>query len=50
VFAANLLRYQLLSRTKAGRTVLERWGERSRRKILRRYFGDQDPDVGRLAL
>jgi hypothetical protein len=50
VLAANVVRYQLLSRTKAGRSVLERWGERSRRKILRRYFGDQVPDVGRLAL
>jgi hypothetical protein len=50
VRAANVVRYQILSRTRLGRRYLEWSGERSRRQIPRRYFGDAVRDVGQLAL
>ena len=49
VFAKNTVRYQLLSRTRCGRAYLERWGERSSAKLLAKYFGEQQHDVGQLA-
>jgi hypothetical protein len=48
VLAANIARYQVLSRTRAGRRYLEWWGARSRDRVLERYFGDAVPDVGEL--
>ncbi|MFI5779243.1 oxygenase MpaB family protein [Nocardia sp. NPDC051570] len=48
--AANIARYQTLSRSGLGRDQLERWGERSTRRLLRRYFSDDIPDVGQLRL
>jgi mpaB/rubber oxygenase-like protein len=48
LLAANILRYQILSRTQFGRRYLERWGARSRAKVLQRYFGDAVRDVGQL--
>jgi hypothetical protein len=48
VLAANILRYQVLSRTRVGRRYLEWWGARSREKVLARYFGDAVRDVGKL--
>ncbi len=50
VLAANVVRYQLLTRTRWGTAYVQRWGDRSRQRVLRRYFGDQAHDVGRLAL
>jgi hypothetical protein len=50
VLAANVVRYQILSRTRAGRRYLEWWGERSRDKVLERYFGETAHDVGELPL
>jgi hypothetical protein len=50
VLAANIVRYQILSRTSAGRRYLEWWGERSRDKVLERYFGETAHDVGELPL
>jgi ER-bound oxygenase mpaB/B'/Rubber oxygenase, catalytic domain len=48
ILAANILRYQVLSRTRMGRRYLEWWGARSREKVLARYFGDAARDVGKL--
>jgi hypothetical protein len=50
VLAANVFRYQLLTRTSLGTACVQRWGDRSRDRLLRRYFGDQAHDVGRLPL
>ncbi|HKS98042.1 MAG TPA: oxygenase MpaB family protein [Rugosimonospora sp.] len=46
IVAANLLRYQLLARTPAGRAYLERWGDRSAQRQLRRYFGTESRELG----
>ncbi|QZT57765.1 oxygenase MpaB family protein [Mycolicibacterium austroafricanum] len=48
VFARNTVRYQVLSRTRHGRAYLERWGRRSSDRLLDKYFGEQQHDVGRL--
>ncbi|HYB35200.1 MAG TPA: hypothetical protein VEF72_05030 [Mycobacterium sp.] len=48
MLATNIVRYQMLSRTRTGRRYLQWWCERSRRQILRRYFGDATHDVGEL--
>lgn len=48
VLTANLIRYQVFSRTRVGRRYLERWGARSRERVLQRYFGDGVHDVGEL--
>jgi hypothetical protein len=50
VLVANVVRYQVLSRSRVGRRYLEWWGERSRRQILQRYFGDAAHDIGELWL
>lgn len=50
VLAANVVRYQLLTRTRRGTAYVQRWGDRSRQKVLRQYFGDQAHDVGKLPL
>jgi hypothetical protein len=50
VLAANILRYQVLSRTRVGRRYLDRWGARSREKVLARYFGDAAREVGELCV
>ncbi|MDO3639641.1 oxygenase MpaB family protein [Mycolicibacterium arseniciresistens] len=49
VIAKNVVRYQLLSRTRAGRDHLERWGVRSSERLLAKYFGEQQHGVGELA-
>jgi hypothetical protein len=49
VLAANVPRYQVLSRSRVGPRYLEWWGERSRRQILQRYFGDAADDIGDFA-
>lgn len=49
VVAANIVRYQVLSRTRAGRAHLDRWGRRSSEKLLGRYYGNESHDIGRLA-
>ena len=50
VLARNIVRYQVLSRTRSGRAYLMRWGERSSEKLLTTYFGAQNHDVGQLAI
>ncbi|WP_006244353.1 oxygenase MpaB family protein [Mycolicibacterium tusciae] len=50
VLATNIVRYQLLSRTRVGRAYLLRWGERSSEKLLSTYFGTQNHDVAQLAV
>ncbi|OBJ88732.1 oxygenase MpaB family protein [Mycobacterium asiaticum] len=50
VLAANIVRYQLLTRTRWGTAYVQWWGERARQRVLSRYFGDQSHDVGKLAL
>ncbi|MET9498396.1 oxygenase MpaB family protein [Streptomyces sp. NPDC006552] len=45
VIAANLLRYQILGRTEAGRAHLERRGDRFVERHLRRHFRDRTPGV-----
>ncbi|MDZ4270322.1 MAG: oxygenase MpaB family protein, partial [Mycobacterium sp.] len=49
VVAANIVRYQVISRTPAGRAHLDRWGRRSSEKLLERYYGNESHDIGRLA-
>lgn len=44
----NLLRYQVLGRTAAGRRVLDRWGRRVSRRLLDSYFRDETVDIGSL--
>lgn len=46
--AANLVRYHLLGRTRAGREYLQRRGERAFRTLLRRYSGQDLPGIGEL--
>ena len=48
VLAKNTVRYQLLSRTRRGRAYLERWGARSSDRLLSKYFGEQQHDIGQL--
>jgi hypothetical protein len=45
VLVANVVRYQVLSRSHMGRRYLEWCGERLRRQILQRYFGDAAHDL-----
>jgi hypothetical protein len=46
--AKNTVRYQILSRTRRGRAYLERWGARSSDRLLSKYFGEEQHDVGPL--
>lgn len=48
VIAGNLLRYQILGRTEAGRAHLQRRGERFVERHLRRHFHDRTPDIAAL--
>ncbi|MBP2324463.1 hypothetical protein JOF56_004848 [Kibdelosporangium banguiense] len=48
LFAVNILRYHILGRTTAGRHYLQRHGDRSIRKLLHQYFGEDVPDIGDL--
>ncbi|GAA2332362.1 DUF2236 domain-containing protein [Streptomyces kunmingensis] len=48
VIAANLLRYQILGRSEAGRAHLERRGDRFVERHLRRHFHEQTQDVAAL--
>lgn len=48
VVAKNVLRYQVLSRTRRGRAYLERWGSRSSDELLHKYFGGQRHGIGQL--
>jgi hypothetical protein len=50
LLVTNIIRYQALSRTDIGRSYLLRWGERSSEKLLATYFGEQNHDVGQLAV
>ena len=50
VLVANVVRYQVLSRSRVGGRYLEWCGERLRRQILQRYFGDAARDIGELWL
>ncbi|MEU6840495.1 oxygenase MpaB family protein [Streptomyces sp. NPDC046716] len=45
LIAANLLRYQILGRSEAGRAHLQRRGERFIERHLRRHFHEHTPDV-----
>ncbi|MGY0021116.1 oxygenase MpaB family protein [Streptomyces sp. YJ-C3] len=48
LIAANVLRYQILGRTEAGRAHLERRGDRFIERHLRRHFHERTPDVAAL--
>lgn len=48
VIAANVVRYQILSRTAQGRRVVQRWGERSRSHELGKHFGPESPELAPL--
>lgn len=50
LFAKNVIRYQMMSRTGAGRACLQRWGERCSDNLLVKYFGEQIHDVGELTV
>lgn len=39
VVAANLVRYQILSRTPKGRQLVQHWGERNRSRVVQSHFG-----------
>ncbi|OBH09990.1 hypothetical protein [Mycobacterium sp. E3247] len=44
------LQVMTLTRTRWGTAHVQRWGDRSQQRVLRRYFGHQAHDVGKLAL
>jgi hypothetical protein len=44
----NTVRYRVLGRTAWGRGHLDRWGDRVVARVLGRYFGDEQHDIGRL--
>lgn len=48
VVPLNLVRYQLLDRTRAGRRALTAWGERNAERVLASYFGDEARGVGEM--
>lgn len=48
VIAANVIRYQVLTRTPKGRDLVQRWGERSRSQVLGKHFGPKSPQVAPL--
>ncbi|GGY97823.1 oxygenase MpaB family protein [Streptomyces poonensis] len=50
LLVANLLRYQVLGRTAAGRAYLLSSGDRFIQRHLRQYFGEQAPDVAALVV
>lgn len=39
VIASNLIRYQLVARTPQGRELVQRWGERTRSRVVQSHFG-----------
>ncbi|MEH3034703.1 MAG: oxygenase MpaB family protein [Aeromicrobium erythreum] len=47
--AANTWRHRVLARTPWGRRRLQAWSRRYRDEQLRRYFGDDVPDVGAIS-
>ena len=49
VIAQNVVRYRVLGRTGWGRRRLERWGDAVQRDVLRRHFGPEAAEVGRLS-
>ena len=48
IIAANVVRYQLLSRTPHGRRRVQRWGERSRSQVLGNHFGSESRELAPL--
>lgn len=50
VIALNTVRYRIIGRTAAGERHLQRWSRRVRTEILRRHFGDDHAEVGRLTV
>ncbi|MEI7716651.1 MAG: oxygenase MpaB family protein [Mycobacterium sp.] len=48
VIAANLFRYQILTRTTAGVGLVQRWGERSRSRVLDKQFGSSSRELAPL--
>jgi hypothetical protein len=44
----NTVRYQVLSRSERGRAYLDRWGMRSSDRLLEKYFGQEQHDIGQL--
>lgn len=50
VIAANVVRYQVLTRTPKGRELVQRWGEQSRNLVLDNHFGSSNPKVAPLPL
>lgn len=50
VIAANVVRYQVLTRTSKGREMVQHWGERSRSLVLHSHFGSNDAKVAPLPL
>lgn len=49
VIVANLVRYQVLTRTPIGRELVQHWGERSRARVARKHFGPTAPQVAALS-
>jgi ER-bound oxygenase mpaB/B'/Rubber oxygenase, catalytic domain len=50
VLVRNFVRYQVLSRTRPGREYLDRWGRRTRQKLLGEYFGTEGQSIGKLTV
>lgn len=46
--AANLVRYQVLTRSPAGREWVQGWGERSRARVLAKHFGADSSELAPL--
>lgn len=39
IVAANLVRYQILTRTTKGRALVQRWGEKTRSRVVQSHYG-----------
>ena len=48
VIGLNTLRYRVFGRTRRGRAALVRWGDRVQQREMRRHFGRDEAEVGKL--
>ncbi|MGH3474608.1 MAG: oxygenase MpaB family protein [Aeromicrobium sp.] len=50
VLVLNTVRYRIIGRTAWGERVLQRWGDRVRRRVMYRHFGPDRPEIGALGV
>ena len=48
VVALNTVRFRIIGRTAWGERLLQRWGDRVRRRVMFRHFGPDRPEIGAL--